>query len=460
MADDLLPGSGPSYQVCKVIYTFHPMGAKLVEQPIKMAMSQQRNITIPKAPEEVVRKQFLSEWKNLKADDNIRGVMYQARIYGVGAIVYGAPTIDTNVPIAPEKLASLPLYFNVLDPLNTAGSLVLNQDPNAPDFQKWSQVRVAGQPYDRSRACVIFNEMPIYIEYTDSAFGYVGRSVYQRALFPLKSFIQSMITDDMVTQKAGLLIAKQKTGGSIINNMMQKAFGIRRSQLQAGETGNVLSIGIDESVEAINMQNTDTAMTTARRNIIENIATAAGEPAKLLLQESFAEGFGEGSEDAKQIVQRINSLREEMQPLYDYFDNICMYRAWTPEFYATVQAAFPAEYGKMEFKQAFYEWKNSFHAEWPSLMEEPQSEKDKQSMEKLKAMSDLLATLLPTLDPENKAALVGWLQDNVTEMKDCFPIAMKLDIESLALYEPPLHAMGGEDEQEGATDKPGLKAVK
>ena len=51
MADDLVPGSEPSYQIAKTIYLFHPMGAKLVEQPVKIAQSQQRNITIPQAPE-------------------------------------------------------------------------------------------------------------------------------------------------------------------------------------------------------------------------------------------------------------------------------------------------------------------------------------------------------------------------------------------------------------------------
>ena len=41
-----------------------------------------------------------------------------------------------------------------------------------------------GQQYHPSRARICLNEMPVYLGYTNSAFGYVGRSVYQRALFP------------------------------------------------------------------------------------------------------------------------------------------------------------------------------------------------------------------------------------------------------------------------------------
>ena len=459
MCDGIEPGAEPSYQICKIIYNYHALGAKIVEQPVKIAQSQQRKITIAGAPEDVVRKQFLDEWKRLKADDHIRGVMYQARIYGVGAVVYGSEGVSTNVPIEPDKLTTLPLYFNILDPLNTAGSLVLNQDPNAPDFQKPTHLAVAGQPYHYSRACVMMNERPVYLSYTSSAFGYVGRSVYQRALFPLKSFVQSMITDDMVTRKAGLLVAKIKQPGSIINNLMQKAAGIKRALLQEAQTDNIISISPDEDIEAINMQNTDTAMTTARRNIIENIATASGEPAKLLLQESFAEGFGEGTEDSKHIVQRINNLREEMQPLYDYFDNICQWRAWTPEFFATVQSQFPDQYAGRSHTEVFYEWRNSFVAEWPSLMEEPQSELDKRAMEKVKAMTDMISSLLPTLDPENKARMVAWLVDNVNDMKDAFKIAMEFDMEALAEYEPPIMEMGSNGEGDEPA-KPGLKAVK
>ncbi|KGC14621.1 hypothetical protein DM48_362 [Burkholderia gladioli] len=41
-ADDIVPGSEPSYQLCKTIYVSHPLGGKIVDQPIKLAMSQKR----------------------------------------------------------------------------------------------------------------------------------------------------------------------------------------------------------------------------------------------------------------------------------------------------------------------------------------------------------------------------------------------------------------------------------
>ena len=72
----------------------------------------------------------------------------------------------------------------------------------------------------------------------------------------MKSYIQSMITDDMVTVKAGLLIAKMKQSNSIVNRAMQIAAGIKRTALQQGSTNNVLSIDVEEEISAIDLNNT------------------------------------------------------------------------------------------------------------------------------------------------------------------------------------------------------------
>jgi hypothetical protein len=67
-ADTIEPGSDPSYQICKTIYLYHPLGGKMVDGPVKLAQSQPRTISIPNGPEEKVREAFLSEWGRLKCD--------------------------------------------------------------------------------------------------------------------------------------------------------------------------------------------------------------------------------------------------------------------------------------------------------------------------------------------------------------------------------------------------------
>lgn len=453
MADDIQPGAMPSYEVCKQIYLFHPIGRKLVEAPITLAQSQAREIEVQDGPEDKVKQAFLDEWKAIGADRNIFNTVRTKRIYGISSVAIKTRSERPDQPLDLAKLAIADVTFNVLDPLNTSGSLVLNQDPNAFDFQKVAgAVTVQGTKYHPSRCCVVLNEEPIYISFTGSAFGYVGRSAYQRALFPLKSFINSMVTDDMVVRKAGLLIAKMKQPGSIIDQMMTKLAGVKRQLLKEAQTNNVMSIDVDEDVETLNMQNLDGAYGMARKDILENIAVSDDMPAQLLNSEALAQGFADGSEDAKMIARYVERFREEMDPLYGFFDLIVQHRAWSPDFYESVKKLYP-EYRQIDYVEALVRWQRSFKAKWPSFLIEPESELVKVDDVRLRAVIALLEVLLPNLDPENKAIIIEWACDNFNELKMMFGSPLTLDIEALKDYVPPVPGMGageeGDDGEEG-----------
>ena len=440
-AEDIVPGVPASYELCKLLYLYHPLGAKIVEGPVKLAQSQRREISVPAGPESRLIPAFWQEWQTIggrnvngsdvSADTIIRNTVVTSKIYGIASLVVGERGKDSTAsPIDFDTLANADLYFNVLDPLNTSGSLVLDQDPNSPDFQKARSVQVGGKVYHPSRTVILMNEQPIYIAFTPSAFGFVGRSAYQRALYPLKTFLQTMITDQYVAIKIGLMIAKQKAPGSIVNNTIMNMFGWKRQQLQGGNTGNVLSIGIEEEIESLNFQNLEGPAAMVRNNALKNIAMAAGQPSKLLEMEEMIGGMAEGTEDAKQIAHYIDGVRVEMDPAYRWMDRLVMRRAWNEEFYATVQKEYP-EYKGVPYKTAVVQWMNSFGAKWPNLLEEPDSEKMKAEEIRFKSAVALVEVLSPLMDPANKAALVEWAADEVNARKELF--SSKLDIDANAL---------------------------
>jgi hypothetical protein len=433
MSDNIELGSNASYELCKLIYGYHPLGAKLVDVPVQLAQSQGRVINIPGAAEARVKKAYLDEWQAIDADRIIANCVRLARIYGLASIATVVKDEDPTKPLDFATLYQKKMSFNVFDPLNTAGSLVLNQDPNSISFLRPITIQVQGQPYHTTRTVIHMNEDPIYLDYTSSAYGYVGRSVYQRALYPLKSFLQSMITDDLVTKKAGVVVAKLKPPGSIINNVMQSIAGIKRQMLKDALVGSVLNISTEESIESLNLQNIDTSARSARKNILENIAAAAGMPAKLVNSETLAVAFAEGEEDAKAIARFIDKLRESMQPLYDYFNRIVQFRAWNFEFYKTIQADFK-EYKGKSYNEAFTEWTNHFFATWPSLLTEPDSEKIKVANVKLRSIIALLDTLLPMADPDSKEMLIEAAVDNFNDMQILFPTPFKIDAKKMAAY--------------------------
>lgn len=437
-SDDIQPGMSAGYQTCKTIYLFHPLGGKMVDRPIKMAMNESRTVHISQAYgiEQRLRDAFEREWKALGADKHIANAARISRIYGVSAIAMLVDNQESSSAVDYRTLYKHNVTFNILDPLNTAGSIVLNQDPNAQDFQRVDGIRVAGKPYHKSRCVVQQNEDPIYLAYNSAAFGFTGRSVYQRALFPLKSFIQTMRTDDMVSVKGGLLVTKIQGPSSVVNNMMQKLSGIKRMMLKRGKTGEVLQIGANDSIESIDLSNLEKPLDSSRNHILENIAAAADMPAIILNSETFAQGFGEGTEDARSVAVYIDNIREWLEPLYDYFIRICQYRAWSIEFFNSLRADFPEL--KNTYSLYFSSWINNFEYRWPSSLKEPESEKVKVDEIRFKAIVSMLEVLLPQVntDDENRALLIEWAQTNANANESLFPQRLDLDIDSLKVNRP------------------------
>ena len=455
MAPDIEPGDQPSYELCKTIWSTHPLGAKMVEAPIAMAQCQEREISVPGAPEEMVRDAFKRQWVGDGYDDIIYNVMATSRAYGIASAALKVEGLADDVPLDMKKLYKQAISFSVFDPLNTSGSLVLNQDPNAIDFQKVQSIAVSGVPYHRSRTITMMNEKPIYILYTSSAFGFVGRSVFQRALFPLKSFIQTMVTDDLVVKKAGVFIAMLSAAGAFVDAIMNATAGLKRLFVKEATNGNVISIGEKEKIETLNMQNIDGAFGMARKDILENIAVAGDMPAIILNSETFVEGFGEGTEDAKHVARWVDRFRVKMAPLYVFMDAICMYRAWNPEFYRAVQAEH-AEWRNVPYDQAFLQWRKAFAAKWPSLLTEPDSEKVKTEKVKLEGIVSFVELLLAAPMPQVvKAQAIAWMQDNLNENKMMFKNPMVLDIDAVAEFEPPTPALG----EEGDEPRPKPKGI-
>jgi len=467
VAPDIVPGDVVSYETCKQIYLYHPLGARIVEGPVSLALSQKRDIKVPNSPMERCVEAFNEQWKVIGGDFLVHNLLTVSRIYGVASIALLVDGMKSNEQIDYWDLPDLNISFNILDPLNTAGSLVLNQNPNALDFMKYQQIAVSGVAYHPSRSVTVTNEKPIYLGYSTSAFGFVGRSAYQRAFYPLKSYIKSLIADDLVETKVGVLVAKIKQPGNFVDNIMSWATSFKRALVKEAETGNVLNITPEEEIESLNMQNLEGPHVLARRNILENIANAVDMPVKLLTQESFAEGFGEGSEDAKAVARYMDRLRETMDPVYRFLDRIVMHRAWSPAFFDGLKKDFPEKFNRVGYKEAFYDWMNSYQAIWPSYLREPDSEQVKVDDTKMKAAISIYQILEFSFDPENKARLIQWIADAITNNKLLYTSPLNLDYAKLLKQlkkdqkmQEEMRQMGEEPEKELRPEIPKVKMAR
>ena len=235
-------------------------------------------------------------------------------------------------------------------------------------------------------------------------------------------------------KKAAVIVAKIKNPGSITDKIAGGIMAIKRNFIKEARNGNTINISSEDIIETLDLNNVDKAVTTVRNNIIENIASSATMPPKLLLSDGYAGVLANGTEDYKQTMQYINGIREDMQPLYDFFDPIVMHKAWNPAFYERIKAVFPEWVNGRDYQTCFYDWKNSFTAIWPSLLEEPDSEKAKSEKVKLEAIIQLLEKMIPNLDPDNAASLIEWVTSNISSMKSLFSDPLEFDPDALIAY--------------------------
>ncbi|ELU6036697.1 DUF1073 domain-containing protein [Salmonella enterica] len=436
-SDAIKPGTDVGYNTCKLLWQFHPLGGKLVEKPINMAMCKPRSYNVETDPDERVVRQFREVWERMGLNEKIKNLFYVSRCYGAAAIGVGTDGATCKDPLPTFGLREEDVYINVWDPLNAAGSMVTDQNPNSRFFQQANAtLKIASKSWHPSRTLKIFNGTPIYLEYQNSTFGFTGRSVFQRVLYPMKSYIGTMVANNLVAKKAGVLVAKTEQNGSVASGIMAAATGKKRENVKISENEGVLSIGLKDDIESLNLQNIDKALSTARDNIISDIAAGSDVPAILIKEEAFSNGFGEGKEDSKAISQYVDGVRQVIEPVMDYFERLVRYIAWNEDFYTSLKNDYP-DIITEDYQTTFRMWEREFDASWQELVEESPDKRRESDSKVVQQAAGLFAIMAPQLDPENRAMAAEWLSSvtNATETYGDSP--MIIDKEALSKYQPP-----------------------
>lgn len=454
-SDEIQPGTDVGYEVCKLLWQFHPLGGKLVEKPISMAMCKPRQYSVETDPDERVVRRFQEVWERMEVNEKIKNFFFISRCYGAAAIGVGTATTPCKDPLPTFGLTEEDVYINVWDPLNAAGSMVTDQNPNSRYFQKANAVlKISGKNWHTSRTLKVFNGTPIYLEYQSSTFGFTGRSVFQRVLYSMKSYVGTMVANDLVSQKAGVLVAKVQQNGSVMNGIMAAATGKKREFVKEARNKGVISIGPNDVIESLNLQNIDKALTTSRDSIISDISSGSDVPAILIKEEAFSQGWSEGAEDSKAISQYIDGVRQLIEPVMDYFERLVQYIAWNEDFYNSLKNDFP-DIITEDYETTFYMWRREFTAKWQELVEESPDKRREADSKVVQQAIAIYAALSPTLDPENRATLADWVAGVANGTQTYGDIPLIIDVEALAKYIPPSppeqpngnNPPGGEEEE-------------
>ena len=364
-----------SYHTCKDIYRTSVMGKRVVEALVNFSMSAERDISVQKAPPEAV-DQFKIISKQLKQEEAIKRTIYNARIYGTGALYVALHNISENKDDFTTKpnfhnAKRFDIRFNVLDPQNIAGS-TFDLNPLSFHFLELINIKVDNQLVPRKRIAISHALEPLYLDNRTSLIPYSPPSVFYNMIDLLKDYDEAIEALDNLLYKAGAIVYKYKAGGKFSGIQID---AIKRSAeiLEQKKNGAVISIDSQCDIEDFPINNVNGLIESV--NKLEDAITKAlnDTPASLLFDKSLSNGFSEGDKDKETEISIIEAFRaNKLIPLYTLTDYYIMLKAWDDNFINEIKD----KYSDLQDKsntQLFYEWCNSFKYEFGNLFPEPES---------------------------------------------------------------------------------------
>lgn len=335
-----------TYDECKDIYARFSLGKRFVKSIVRFAMKSNRVISVADAPDEVA-KQYEDYFLKHRYNQIIKNAIYLSRVYGVSGIYVGVEgdDDDAETPFTMEAKKKARLYFKALDPLNFR--YTVSQDPTSSTFLEPSNIEIFGKKIHKTRFLSVLNGDPIYLFYSASAFNFGGLSVFanmQRFIEIWASLYESL---EKVANKAGVIIIENESNGiqsakdaevaRYSAQLLKEMRGGGIAWLNDGQHANFFNLsGVTEIASMI-----DSAKSA--------LAIALDDtPTAILYDDRLSSGLNEGGADLEKMTMLIDSFREDViRPIYNFFDNIIPYKAWSDDFIVAIRAKNGEKYGKM-----------------------------------------------------------------------------------------------------------------
>jgi len=132
MAQSISPGDPVSYECAKLVYTYHPLGKAIVDSPVNKAFAKRRIISLGDDTPQKVIERYWETWDAADTNRHFKNTQRLSRIYGVSSVAINSA--NSRKPLSPSELHNGNVTYTEFDPLNTAGSLVGNLNPNDQNF--------------------------------------------------------------------------------------------------------------------------------------------------------------------------------------------------------------------------------------------------------------------------------------------------------------------------------------
>lgn len=363
------------YKECKDIYRTTTLGKRIVEGLVNFAMSTQRDIDIHKAPPEAIEK-FKETASEMKQDEAIKKTIYNARIYGTGALyiaMYDEEKEEDDFTTKPtfEDAYKYKIKFNVFDPLNISGSRV-DLDPLSFHFLEVIDIQVNSNKIPKKRIAISHALEPLYLDTRTSLIPYSPPSVFYNMVELLKQYDDAVKSIGDLLYKAGAIIYKYPVK-SKLTGVTLDAITASGNILEQKRSGEVISISNDSTVEDFPIANLNGLIDSINK-LEDDITKALSDtPVSILFDRNLSNGFSEGDKDKETVISTIESFREnKLTPLYNITDYYIMLKAWDRAFIDEMRYKY-SEYKDKTDNEIFRSWVDNFKFQYGNLFPEPES---------------------------------------------------------------------------------------
>lgn len=363
------------YKECKDIYRTTTLGKRIVEGLVNFAMSTQRDIDIHKAPPEAIEK-FKETASEMKQDEAIKKTIYNARIYGTGALyiaMYNEEEDKDDFTTKPtfEDAYKYKIKFNVFDPLNISGARV-DLDPLSFHFLEVVDIQVNSKKIPKKRIAISHALEPLYLDTRTSLIPYSPPSVFHNMVELLKQYDDAIKSIGDLLYKAGAIIYKYPAKTKL-NGVTLDAITASGNILEQKRSGEVISISNDSTVEDFPIANLNGLIDSINK-LEDDITKALSDtPVSILFDRNLSNGFSEGDKDKDTVISTIESFREnKLTPLYNLTDYYIMLKAWDRAFIDEMRYKY-SEYKDKTDNEIFRSWAENFKFKYGNLFPEPES---------------------------------------------------------------------------------------
>lgn len=363
------------YKECKDIYRTTTLGKRIVEGLPNFAMSTQREIDIHKAPPEAVEK-FKETAAEMRQDEAIKKTIYNARIYGTGALyiaMYNEEEDKDDFTTKPtfEDAYKYKIKFNVFDPLNISGARV-DLDPLSFHFLEVVDIQVNSKKIPKKRIAISHALEPLYLDTRTSLIPYSPPSVFYNMVELLKQYDDAVKSIGDLLYKAGAIIYKYPVK-SKLTGVTLDAITASGNILEQKRSGEVISISNDSVIEDFPIANLNGLIDSINK-LEDDITKALSDtPVSILFDRNLSNGFSEGDKDKETVISTIESFREnKLTPLYNLTDYYIMLKAWDRAFIDEMRYKY-SEYKDKTDNEIFRSWVENFKFTYGNLFPEPDS---------------------------------------------------------------------------------------